>query len=166
MKKFFYPMMLIAFTLLLTNCKKTEDDEQKKQSVFGADGTWTATLNGITHEGAFSSCTYQDNSLILMSLTGESGNDGEKISLSFNDPANKPIKQGTTYSFRGVYTKDGVTYLTEAPDFGTVTLTKFDETNNLMSGTYSFKGRKNLNSDVDAVTVTNGQFVNVTFIVD
>jgi hypothetical protein len=163
MKKFLYPIMILTCTILLTNCKKDTDDNNKL-GIFGPDGTWKATINGTAKEGAFSGGTYQDDKILLISLD-QNSNATERITIQIIESPNT-IKAGNTYSFDGSYKKDGVQYVIFSPDLGTITLTKFDEVNKLVSGTLSFKARQSFSSPVDELQVTNAEFVNVPFIID
>ena len=165
MKKLFYPLMMLACMLLLTNCKKSDTDDPKKQSIFGPDGTWKATINGTAKEGAFSAGVYQDDRFLLLSLD-QNANADERLSIQIIESTPNTIKAGQTYSFEGAYKKGGITYSIFQPDLGTITLTKFDQATKQVSGTLSFKARQSFNGPVDEINITDCQFVNVAFIID
>ena len=169
MKKLF--LFLIAFALLLS-CKDRDQDStvlpdatQSGKNTGGAlvDGNvWVAKIESPNlGAGGMNATMYQNVNgeytlqIVLRSIENPSGN-----TILINVVSNQDFTLGN-YTLndnqynRGVYYISPTSYYTDSSNTGTLNITKLDKTNNIVSGTFSFKAKS---SGGQIVNITQGRF--------
>ncbi|MDP4199188.1 MAG: DUF6252 family protein [Bacteroidota bacterium] len=134
------------------------------------EGSMTATVNGsawstIGLPGAQTARATRDTSSGTVTVTGLNANlenltNPSSITLILLRPSVGTVTLGTTgnegiFAY-GTVPKDG--YISTS---GSVSITKFDTVNRLISGNFNFTGTQILDTISKSVTVTNGSFLDV-----
>jgi hypothetical protein len=183
--KILKPFLLVIFSLILlsSNCKKdnqapvSELSKLPAATQIGAN-TFGCLVNGVaflpggdTFSGAKVQCNYiyLNNSYSLNVSASFKGNNGSETGI-FLQTDSLPVKEGQTLNLKnyavpgmafGSYdifaTPNFTYYETNSTVTGQLTITHFDQTKQIMSGTFSFNAVNTTNSS-DAVKITDGRF--------
>jgi|GEM_PF-4263506 len=142
--------LLMMAAILVTGC----DDE----SLLGGDGannTITAKVNGGSWQNSSLSAT-RVNPPGAISIVGVGNSEQIALQISPTGVGSYPLTGAQQWAS---YTKLGTQYSTKQEGgSGSVTITKYDETSRLISGTFSFVARDFSGTPVN---ITEGSFVNV-----
>jgi len=154
MKKFITASLFLAFTLLLTNCKKDKD---------AASGTWTSTIDGTTFAGTYGFGTIApDKSNFSVVLYPSATQLSTYLEISVNAALPQDIAVGT-YEIQNSdaeYFSDGLGYFSTASASNKLTISKLDLSAKKASGTFTFKA-KNISSPSE-LNIT-GSFTDMPF---
>jgi len=147
-------LVLICISILFNmGCKKDSSTAGPASLSATIDGTvWTANqVSGIA--SAKTAAT---------SITAKNAA-GEQLIVAFysHDTGTITFKYNDAYSF-GTYATTGDSYSTYNSNspLGNVTISVFDKTQKIISGSFSFVGK---NSSGDKKTITEGKFANVPY---
>jgi len=162
MKKITLIVLIGAMILGISSCKKESLP------------TMTANMNGTETNFIFRSTTMGnipgigDGFLILG--TTLNATDGEYLALLIRDTEERAYSLSATlsggkYECEALYRKDGKEDTTNVyiGQSGTITITKLDEKNKKISGTFSLKMVNKLIND-DTFDITEGQFSNLSYV--
>ncbi len=157
MKKFITASLFLAFTLLLTNCKKDKDEDK---------ASWTSTVDGTTFAGNYGIGTLEtDRNKFFVVLYESSTKVDKYIEVSIAPNGNDEIEVGKTYimdNSDASYQEDSNIQYSTSNSANTITLSKYDKSTNKVSGTFTFKARSIGSSNEILVT---GSFTNIPFTV-
>lgn len=140
-------LFLSALVLIIISCSKTTTVIPGSASNSGSANILSCKINGATYTAAYVSASYQYIQLMLVGSSGDyltkldftavvSGKVGTyDLTNNANYTLNKKISMATS---------------------GTLNLTKFDATNRLVSGTFSYTTQ-------DSIKITEGIFTDVAY---
>lgn len=158
--KLFY-VTIILFTLSVMGCKKSSNDSGPST----AAGTISAKISGTawTAPATTTNASFDGTDLTIDAI----GTSGNSINISAK------ITGTGTYIIDG-FSGNNATYSTATPsktydsDFcataGVLTITEFDITNKVMSGSFHFNAGNFSGSTIDSVLVTDGSFNKLAFL--
>lgn len=146
MKKLILAGLLLSVLAISIGCKKDEEKQPESGISFKVDGAaWQSTtviaqrVSGMTQIAATN-----DDGTINMLFDGTTGTFGPQDVMMY-------YQAGMT-----MYSADE-----ELDPTATLNITKYDEANHKIDGTFSFKG---YTSEGNFVTITEGKITNVTYI--
>jgi hypothetical protein len=142
---------LVLLTTLLVGC---EDDNPLASG--GSDNAIAAKVDGTTWKNVDISAS-RVSPPGAITIVGVSS--GEQISLQIRSTGTGTYTLSAGSQQWASYARTGVQYTTTVPGgSGTLVVTKYDETNRLISGTFSFTAK---DAGGESVQVTDGVFTNV-----
>ena len=154
MKKISFVILMICMVLLTGSCKKDSNGNTIYKMSASIDGKqWTALLPGGVHSSGYLVITGTSITGETMIITAKGDNTGT-YELSVLPP--KADCLGTYKATLSASAAD-----TYASTSGKIVLTKFDKTNNLVSGTFEFTLA---NTALATKQITLGTFNDVTFV--
>ena len=123
---------------------------------------WSSTsIPGSPIPGAYASYTNNNLTLIGTQVQGTSGS-GFNISIAnVTGTGEFRLGLGPIGNFQGIgayATSAGQAWVTTETETGTVTITKFDTQNKIVSGTFSFRCRAGNNVTPEVRNITDGRF--------
>jgi len=177
MKRYFGLLLFISVSLFFTGCKKnTPAIDQLPPATQTGARTFGCLVNGKVFKpkgdlftGPRLSCAYQYNNggySFQLHAKQDIGNgllsigvftDSLPISQGVIIKLSEPDVKGKSYGLHGKYTPEGLgsLYYTQPGGTGELHITKFDETNRIVSGTFWFDA---VNSNGEKVQVREGRF--------
>ena len=142
-------ILIGLFSVLLSGCKKDDSNPIPGFSAKINGAAWTSTITVAGHS------TF--NNLTSITATNTAMNENFSIILKGSGTGTYNLNEDNTVSVVvGTY---DFTSLFMDPPVGSVVISKWDVTNNLVSGSFTFDG-----ADIDDVVyhVTEGKFDNIT----
>jgi len=169
----FFALALLTTSILVTGCKKDENpadggsgggNTQTGAGTMSAkiDGqSWSSTsIPGSPVPGAYAIYTSNNLTLIGTQVQGTSASTFNITIANVTGTGEFRLGLFPVGSFQGVGaygTSDGQAWTTTDTETGTVTITKLDTQNKIVSGTFSFKC-KNPSANPQIRNITDGRF--------
>lgn len=154
MRKIAFMAFLAITVILAASCSKDDDNETTTAS-------FSAKVNGTAWSPSFIGAVYYKTSNFMTITAGSAQT--SMISLQFyGKTTGTYLMNNDTVPTVGMYssfsTNEGVTtFFSESP-VGEIKITKFDLTNKLLGGTFSFVGE---DIEGNTLTISEGKFSNV-----
>jgi hypothetical protein len=159
----------ISSTIILSGCSKGQSPVAQVQQAAGLP-TMTATCNGTPVTFASITASLSSGRFTITGVLPAQNSSLQEVVLYTNLGATGTVTlngASTTAGNTGMYgsgpsTSNLTQYWTDASNTGTMTITTFDATNKVMSGTFSFTAVQFYpNPAPGTVTVTSGTFSNL-----